>query len=61
MYDEDGQGRSSFIVCEGVFGYTTRCTFHNRAEKSAHAKQFCMTENCKNCGIYRLNMKKYED
>ena len=48
------------IVCEGVYGTHTTLTFKSMGEKYIHANTFCMTKNCRNCEIYRLNLKKYE-
>ena len=48
------------IVCEGIYGETTRTNFKNSAFKNVHAKEYCTTNNCRFCEIYRGNMKKYE-
>lgn len=49
------------IVCEGVYSKVIRQAFRSKAEKNAHALNFCACENYKKCELYRLNMKKYEE
>lgn len=59
LYDS-GSG-AAYITCEGIYGSSTRNIFKRAADKTAHAETYCTTKNCKNCEIYKLNMKKYEE
>ena len=48
------------IYCEGIYGRHVCTTFTRRADKEAHGRRYCTSENCAECMIYQANMQKYE-
>lgn len=60
--DDTSNKRQQTIICEGPYSSTISHQFKTRDDKEAHALKYCKDDaNCENCGIYQLNMKKYEE
>lgn len=61
FYQVDEENTAMFIQCEGFYGQNLRIVFKRKQQKRRHAAIFCECENYKQCEIYKLTLRKYEE